>query len=105
MAIREVGPIAKRWTGLSSDVKPFDGQLVLRSGPVAGETSSYTRTGADVPGGSEFLETDTGRLFRYNGADWQYVADPLTTIADRLGDLLQEVVTVRHLLLESLASK
>ena len=96
MAVREVGVIAKRFTGLSTDQKPYVGQEDLRTATAADGAvvaSIHVLTGADVPGGSEFLETDTGRTFRWNGSTWIRVTEPedpvpvLRQIAGTLVDL------------------
>ena len=79
MAVREVGVIAKRFTCLSTDQKPYVGQEDVRTTTSADGTvvtSVHVLTGADVPGGSECLETDTGNTFRWNGASWIRVTEP-----------------------------
>ena len=61
MAVRLEGSV-HRWIGLSTDEKPNLGMQVDGS----------TITGADLPAGSSFLETDTGRIYRWDGAfSWQ----------------------------------
>lgn len=54
----------KRYIGLSTDTKPrvgvaFDGYVVLAN---------------DLPAGSSFLESDTGRIYRWDGSDWAYAS-------------------------------
>ena len=61
MAIKLEGSI-RRWVGQSTDVKPKPG--VQADGSTVADT--------DLPAGSSFLETDTGRIYRWDGAfSWQ----------------------------------
>lgn len=57
----------KRYIGLSSDTKPYVGV----QHPWVTETPDFVQP-RDIPAGSTFLESDTGRLFRYDGANWKY---------------------------------
>ena len=59
MTVRLEGTI-KRWVGLSSDVKPALGL----------QADGSTITSADLPAGSSFMESDTGRIYRWDGASW-----------------------------------
>ena len=58
MAVRLEGSI-RRWVGLSTDDKPSLGL----------QADGRTVGAGDIPAGSSFLETDTGRIYRWNGAD------------------------------------
>lgn len=63
MAVRLEGTI-KRWIGESTDTKPTEG----------------------VPPGSNFLETDTGRIYRWDSSIWTvYVpADSQVVVLDAI---------------------
>ena len=67
MAVRLEGSI-RRYIGTSADQKPT----------------------AEVRAGSSFMETDTGRIARYNGESWQSVPASLDDVAP----LLMEVVAL-----------
>lgn len=58
----------KRWIGLSTDTKPAPGQT--RFDPVL--NTSTPLVALDVPAGSSFLETDTGRIYRWDGEQWAH---------------------------------
>ena len=65
MAVKLSGTI-RRFIGLSTDAKPFVGQTI------EGLNSDHGVIEAnDLPPGSSFLETDTGRIWRYDGQDWK----------------------------------
>ena len=61
MAVQLEGTI-RRYIGPSTDPKPFVGQV---------EENGHTITAADLPAGSTVLETDTGDIYRWDGADWR----------------------------------
>ena len=70
MAVKLEGSI-KRYLGLSTDLKP-------------------SSTDEDkIPVGSSFLETDTGRIYRFDGYTWSVATEELTT-RDLLAALLRE---------------
>lgn len=52
MAVKLEGSI-KRYIGLASDTKPTPDE-----------------TGETLPAGSSFLESDTGRIWRWSGTEW-----------------------------------
>ena len=87
MAVRLEGSI-KRYIGLSSDTKPVLGW----------QPDGSTLTGADLPAGSSFLETDTGRIYRWDGASaWTL---PILGPDDQLyvlQALLSEVTQLRQI--------
>lgn len=67
MAVRLEGTI-RRYIGLSTDTKPFIGQPMTRD-----DGTSFTLASQDLPAGSSFLETDTGRIYRFDGStNWTY---------------------------------
>ena len=56
----------RRWTGLSTDTKPFPGMRERIT-----EDGTYrTLEVSELPAGSSFLESDTGRIYRWTGAGW-----------------------------------
>ena len=59
MAVKLEGSI-QRWIGFSSDTKPGLGV----------DSENVTTAHADIPVGSSFLESDTGRIFRWTGTTW-----------------------------------
>lgn len=75
----------KRFVGLARDAKPRPG--------VEGADGT-TPTAADVPAGSRFVESDTGRVFAWNGFDW-HPAQPADATAELLGELVAETRAVR----------
>ena len=58
MTVRLEGAI-KRYLGLSTDTKPALGY----------QSDGSTIAATDLPAGSSFMETDTGRIYRWNGSD------------------------------------
>lgn len=52
----------RRWVGLSTDEKPYVGLQI------DGVTIT---TATDIPPGSSFLESDTGRIYRWSGNEWR----------------------------------
>ena len=50
----------RRYIGLSTDEKPSVGLQI----------DGHTVGANDLPVGSSFLETDTGRIYRWNGNAW-----------------------------------
>lgn len=66
--------VIKRFIGLSADEKPYVGQ-VLRND----DGTLYTTTARDLPAGSTFYESDTNRIWRWNGEKW---CPPLLTEDD-----------------------
>jgi len=61
MAVKLEGTIS-RYIGLSTDDKPGKGKV--------GEGLEIIEQ--EIRAGSSFLETDTGRIWRYDGQDWQF---------------------------------
>ena len=61
MAVRLEGTI-KRFIGASTDTKPVVGRLF--DGSILADR--------DLPPGSSFLESDTGRVYRWNGFEWTH---------------------------------
>lgn len=59
MAIKLEATI-KRYIGLSSDIKPRSGEFWA--------DGTFADT---IPAGSSFLETDTGRIYRWDGGSWE----------------------------------
>ena len=84
MAVKKEATIA-RFIGLSTDEKPFIGQNINREGG-----SVYLVAANDLPAGSSFLESDTGRIFRWNGVEWTYpgLAEPVVNPFSELGSLI-----------------
>lgn len=87
MAVRLEGPI-RRYIGLSTDDKPvlglqFDGSTIAAS---------------DLPSASSFLETDTGLIYRWNGADtWTLAAAGTDEQLSVLQAILIEITQLREL--------
>lgn len=75
MAVKLEGSI-NRYLGLSTDDKP---------------QSSYTDT---IPVGSSFMETDTGRIYRFNGSSWTF-AEPTDESALLLTAIYLELQEIR----------
>lgn len=82
----------KRFIGLSSDTKPER----------EGADSFGNPTGAMLPPGSSFFETDTFRIARWNGIQWTYEAED-TRITDRLDTLIAEIRELKAVHLEFFA--
>lgn len=80
MAVRLEGSI-QRWIGFSSDRKPGLGV----------DSENVTTAPADIPVGSSFLESDTGRIFRWTGTTW---VAPMPD--DRVVELLTQIVDELH---------
>ena len=77
----------KRFIGLSSDAKPG----------TPGDTSG-TWALADIPAGSSLLESDTGRIYRFDGESWRLGRedDPVMDQVLKLGtEILRELVRQR----------
>ena len=55
----------KRYIGVSTDTKP-------RPGIQDGDGNLLTTV--DVPAGSSFMESNTGRIYRWSGSEWTYSA-------------------------------
>ena len=87
MAVQLEGSI-RRFIGLSSDDKP---QLGL-------QVDGRVFTAADLPAGSSFLETDTGKIYRWNGVDtWALPAPEADETLLVLQALLLEVTQLRQM--------
>ena len=86
MAVRLETTI-KRFIGDSEDQKPVVGSLV----------EGVIIAAQDVPIGSSFLETDTGRIYRYSSDGW-VVFVPENEEAYLLSALLVEVAGINQLL-------
>ena len=69
----------KRYIGDSTDKKPTPGMTI---GGVELKVS-------DLPAGSSFLEANTGRIFRWTGAEW--TAGPLRPEINLLEEILTEL--------------
>ena len=83
MAVRlETG--VKRFIGLSTDQKPQVGPQA--DGTLLGSNLAST----DLPPGSTFLESDSGKLFRWSGEAWTYPS--ATTYANSESELLLEAI-------------
>lgn len=78
----------KRFIGLSTDKKPRPGHV--------GEDGIALSSG-DVPAGSSFLETDTGRICRFDGLDW-VLHVPLDEQAATLDAILKQSAATHRLL-------
>jgi len=79
MAVKLEGSI-NRYLGLSTDSKPV------------GDFAS----GQIIPVGSSFMETDTGRIYRWNGGGWKY-AEPSDETAALLTVIYLELQELRQL--------
>ena len=77
MTVKLEGSIS-RYIGLSTDTKPV------------GDFAN----GEIVPVGSSFLETDTGRIYRWNGAHWNF-AEPTDETTALLTVIYLELRAVR----------
>ena len=72
----------KRFIGLSTDDKPRPGVMV--DGVIMDA----------MPAGSSFLESDTGRIYRWDGASWTH---PLNEGDDVFVEILNELRMIRVL--------
>ena len=86
MTVRLEGPI-RRYIGLSTDVKPIIG---IQSD---GSTIEVT----DLPAGSSFMEPDTGRIYRWDGATWTLPAPGGDEQLYVLQALLIEITQLRQM--------
>ena len=77
MAVKLEGSI-QRYLGLSTDDKPV------------GDFAN----GEIIPAGSSFMETDTGRIYRYNGEGWRF-AEPADETAMLLTIIYLELQAIR----------
>ena len=91
MAVRLEGSI-KRWIGLSTDDKPALGHY----------SDGVIVTDGDLPAGSSFLETDTGRIYRWDGREWG-VHIPENQNEELLTSILLELASIKEVLLDGLA--
>jgi len=80
-----------RYIGLSTDAKPRSHR--------AGSTTDAAET---IPAGSSFLESDTGRIFRWSGEEW-LCPDADTEGVQLLRAVRYELAEIRKLLLLNLA--
>ena len=88
MAVILEGPI-RRYIGLSTDIKPVVGEL--------SPDNSTVIAASDLPAGSSFLESDTGRVARWNGAAW--LVPPVDgSLLEAQGDIVNELMRIRRLL-------
>lgn len=94
MAVRLEGSI-RRYIGLSTDRKPAVG--INYDG-----LDSLTVTDLDLPAGSSFLETDTGRIYRWSGTDWTH-SEPANEQAEYMQAILFELASIREAIIEGLA--
>lgn len=92
MAVQLEGSI-KRWIGLSSDTKPY---LGLQA------DGTTTLTAQDIPAGSSLLETDTGRIYRWDGTFWS-VHIPADAQAEYFQAILFELASIKEAIIEGLA--
>ena len=87
MTVKLEGPI-RRYIGLSTDDKPrlgaqFDGSTIAAS---------------DLPAASSFMETDTGLIYRWNGADaWVLAAAEADEQLYVLQAMLVEITQLRQM--------
>lgn len=88
----------RRWIGLSTDIKPAPGQ----TGFDPGTGLSAPIAESDVPAGSSFLETDTGRIYRWNGEQWT-VHVPENENAEYLQAILFKLASIEEAIIEGLA--
>lgn len=72
MTVQTLGA-SRRYSGLSSDLKP---------------TNGYPTTSTRVPAGATFYETDSGRTFFYDSDDWLPMPDAATN--ETIVTLLEE---------------
>jgi hypothetical protein len=92
MAVRLESSI-RRWIGLSTDEKPSLGL----------NADGTTVTAQDLTPGSSFLETDTGRIYRWDGvASWR-VPIPDDDAAVRHQELMLILGSIREVLVDGLA--
>ena len=91
MAVKLEGTI-KRFIGLSTDTKPSVGLNL----------DGLTLTALDLPPGSSFLETDTGRIWRYNSLEW-VIHVPENEQAEYLQAILFELASIKEAIVEGLA--
>lgn len=82
----------RRWIGLSTDTKPFVGT----------QADGLVVAATDLPPGSSFLETDTGRIYRYDGDNWTVVI-PEDVAAQRHSEVLVMLAAIRETIIEGLA--
>lgn len=81
----------RRYIGLSSDTKPVPGMQ---------NADNTLVSDTDIPAGSSFFESDTGRIARWNGAAW--LLPPPASDGDvlRLDAVLDELLRIRRVLEE-----
>ena len=96
MAVRLETTI-KRWIGTASDSKPTPGGTLFD--PIT--NTSTPVLAADVPPGSSFLETDTGRIYRWTGSDWT-VFVPEEEQSEYLQAILFELASIKEAIIEGL---
>lgn len=85
MTVRLEGTI-KRFIGTSTDEKPRTPSY----GP-----SRPASTDSDIPPGSSFLESDTGRIYRWSGVEWLAPEpDDLATILRSIDERLARLVEI-----------
>ena len=84
MAVRLEGAI-HRYIGLSGDLKPttLTPAFTNAQGQIVAQVPA-------PPAGSSFLETDTGRMARFDGKRWIYDADESAT-THLLSDVLSQL--------------
>mgnify|MGYP001578129600 CR=1 FL=1 len=84
MTVKLEGTI-RRYIGLSTDAKPVLGY----------QSDGSTITALDMPAGSSFLETDTGRIYRWDGSSaWTL---PVVSGSDELYVLQALLIEVTQL--------
>lgn len=83
MAAARLEGTIQRWIGLSTEQKP--GPSVAAHTDSTGKLVAFR---AAVPPGSSFLETDTGRIARYDGDQWVYQV-PEEEVALKLEALIE----------------
>lgn len=84
MTIRLEGT-TKRWVGLSVDDKPRP----------TSKSPGATEFDNQIPAGSSFLESDTGRIYRWNGFEWRAPEpDDLGTILRSIDERLARLVEI-----------
>ena len=91
MAVRLEGSI-KRFIGLSTDEKP-----VLGTSQLDDRGHEVEITARDLPPGSSFMESDTGRVLRWTGELWAFPATNGDEQGQWLALLYEEMHSLREL--------
>ena len=92
----EIG--VKRYIGLSTDTKPFVGSYA------DGSLTGATLTTTDLAPGSTFFESDTGKIWRWDGSRWTLPAvydDSAAKLLAAVNGLRVEVTALRLGMIEA----